>query len=207
MSTKTKTNGQPNGKSAQPKNAEERKETLPLTHVEMANNANRMGYLSTDDPDLYKTTQCPCGHEAFLRVAVPLTLTVGGVQTQAIPRQFSEYRPEAERSFGWGANGQVAWKLNAGTKADWESTQDPIKVSINGVEKMMLPKAFGTGSVGWYLGDKVATTAGDWAMMVQVGLQIIVNKSKDMADDHAFKAGWVNCTMNANLTVVNSRGR
>lgn len=191
---------------SQPKNDVERKETLPLQVQEMCNNANRMGSLSLDELEQYPRTECPCGHEAFLRNAKPMAVVINGVEQTAFPRRFSEKSPEAERSFGWGLNGQTAFKVAPTTKAAWEETQEPIAVTINGVAKMMLPKAFSTGSVGWYLSDKIPTMVGDWAMMMQVGLMLTINKSKDMGPE-AQIANWKPATLGCNLTVVGSKGR
>ena len=193
----------------QPKNAEERKETLPISHVEMANNANRMGYLSPDDPNVPKLTECPCGHEAFLRVAKPLPVLINGIEMTALPKRFRDKEgiPESEKSFGWGTNGQCAMKPEPCKKADWEQKQLPVKVSINGVERMLVPMVSGEGSCGWYLSDKIPTAAGDWVVMMQAGIGLWLNKSKLLADDAEIKGGWVNCTLGINLSVCNSKGR
>lgn len=56
----------------------------------------------------------------------------------------------------------------------------PLSVTINGQTMDVDPKEFATGSLGWYLGGKVAVTIDGVRCQVQVGLSMTLVGSKEL---------------------------
>ena len=57
----------------------------------------------------------------------------------------------------------------------------PSEVTINGVPMTASVKEFSTGSLGWNLTGKMQVTLGGKTVMAQVGLNMTVIGSKDLA--------------------------
>lgn len=71
------------------------------------------------------------------------------------------------------------------SRADFRAKAQPVKVVINGQEKTVLPKEFSTGSLGWYLNEKITLDVGGVAVPVQIGLNLTIVGSKELPADAA----------------------
>jgi hypothetical protein len=67
------------------------------------------------------------------------------------------------------------------TKEDFFEKAEPLKVEIAGVPMVCEPKAFSTGSFGWYLNGKITVTVDGKAIPVQIGANLTVVGSKEAA--------------------------
>ena len=67
------------------------------------------------------------------------------------------------------------------TKDDFFTKAEPLKVEIAGIPMVAEPKAFSTGSFGWYLNGKITVTVDGKAIPIQVGANFIVVGSKEAA--------------------------
>jgi hypothetical protein len=57
----------------------------------------------------------------------------------------------------------------------------PLQITINGVPLLAEPKEFSTGSVGWHCGGKMTVWIGTEPVKVQIGLNLTVVGSKELA--------------------------
>lgn len=55
-----------------------------------------------------------------------------------------------------------------------------LKVTIDGKEAVALKKEFDTGSLGWFLTEKVTVIIGDVPVRVQAGLNLTLVGSKEL---------------------------
>ena len=65
------------------------------------------------------------------------------------------------------------------SKEDFFAKAAPLKIEINGIPMVAEPKAFSTGSFGWYLNGKVTMTVEGKAVPVQIGANFTVVGSKE----------------------------
>lgn len=75
------------------------------------------------------------------------------------------------------------------TRPHFRSQAQPVKVVINGQEKTVAPKEFSTGSLGWYLNEKITLEVGGVSVPVQIGLNLTIVGSKELPLDDASPAG------------------
>jgi len=61
----------------------------------------------------------------------------------------------------------------------------PIEVTINGIPMQAPAREFSTGSLGWYLNGKMSVTIDGKPVTVQIGLNLTVSGSKELAKDPA----------------------
>jgi hypothetical protein len=59
----------------------------------------------------------------------------------------------------------------------------PVEVVINGTTLIAPVKEFSTGSLGWYLNGKMNITIDGKVVSVQIGLNLTIVGSKDVAKD------------------------
>ncbi len=59
----------------------------------------------------------------------------------------------------------------------------PVEVVINGTSLIAPVKEFSTGSLGWYLNGKMNITIDGKVVSVQIGLNLTIVGSKDVAKD------------------------
>lgn len=67
------------------------------------------------------------------------------------------------------------------TREQFLAGAKPVEVVINGVPMVASVKKFSTGSLGFYLNGKTVIKVGDVACSVQVGLNLTLVGSKDLA--------------------------
>jgi hypothetical protein len=58
-----------------------------------------------------------------------------------------------------------------------------VEVIINGVPLIADVKEFSTGSLGWYLNGKTTIKIGDTPVSVQIGLNLTIVGSKELAKE------------------------
>src|SRR3954466_3222173 len=69
------------------------------------------------------------------------------------------------------------------TREQFRTTAKPVTVVINGKEFTMPRKEFSTGSLGWYLTDKMTIEVGGQPVQVQIGLNLTIIGSKELPMD------------------------
>ena len=67
------------------------------------------------------------------------------------------------------------------SRATFSGYAGPVEVVINGVPMTAEVKHFSSGSFGWYLNGKVTLKVGTKPVPVQIGLNLTVVGSKDLA--------------------------
>ncbi len=67
------------------------------------------------------------------------------------------------------------------SKDDFFAKAEPLKLEINGVPMIAEPKAFSTGSFGWYLNGKISLMIDGKAVPIQIGANFTVVGSKEAA--------------------------
>src|SRR3954452_1395394 len=60
---------------------------------------------------------------------------------------------------------------------------EPVKIVINGQEREAGPREFGTGSLGWYLNEKITLEVDGVKVPVQIGLNLTIVGSKELPKD------------------------
>ena len=58
------------------------------------------------------------------------------------------------------------------SRQDFRAGAKPLTITINGQPMVAQPKEFSTGSLGWFLGDKVNVMMGDVPVKVQLGINV-----------------------------------
>ena len=69
------------------------------------------------------------------------------------------------------------------TRQQFRDSAKPVVVTINGKEFKVPRKEFSTGSLGWYLNEKMDIEIDGHDIKVQIGLNLTVVGSKDLPDD------------------------
>ncbi|HJZ55621.1 MAG TPA: hypothetical protein VKE74_11705 [Gemmataceae bacterium] len=69
------------------------------------------------------------------------------------------------------------------TREQFRTTAKPLTVVINGKEFEVAKKEFSTGSLGWFLNDKMDIEVGGQKVKVQIGLNLTIIGSKDLPQD------------------------
>jgi len=69
------------------------------------------------------------------------------------------------------------------TREQFTTHARPVKVVINGKEFEVARKEFSTGSLGWYLNDKMEVEIDGVKVKVQIGLNLTVVGSKELPRD------------------------
>ncbi len=59
----------------------------------------------------------------------------------------------------------------------------PVIVKIGEMELIAQPKEFSTGSLGWYLNGKTTIKVGDTPVTVQIGMNLTIVGSKELAKE------------------------
>lgn len=71
------------------------------------------------------------------------------------------------------------------TREDFRGKAKPVQITINGVPLQAEVKEFSTGSLGWYLNGKMTISVGDTPVSVQIGMNMTIVGSKELAKDAA----------------------
>ena len=69
------------------------------------------------------------------------------------------------------------------TRAEFREGAQPVKVVINDIPMMAEVKEFSTGSLGWYMNGKTVIEIAGKPVSVQIGLNLTLVGSKDLAKD------------------------
>ena len=69
------------------------------------------------------------------------------------------------------------------TRDQFRATAPSVKVVINGKEFEVGKKEFSTGSLGWYLNDKMDVEIDGVKVKVQIGLNLTIVGSKELPQD------------------------
>ena len=59
----------------------------------------------------------------------------------------------------------------------------PVEVNINGIPLVAEVKEFSTGSLGWHINGKTTLSVGGTPVSVQIGLNMTIVGSKELAKD------------------------
>ena len=68
------------------------------------------------------------------------------------------------------------------SRQDFRAGAKPLTITINGQPMVAGTKEFSTGSLGWFLGDKVNVMVGDVPVKVQLGINLTVVGSKELPE-------------------------
>ena len=68
------------------------------------------------------------------------------------------------------------------SRQDFLAGAKPVTITINGQPLVAAPKEFSTGSLGWFLGDKVTVMVGDVPVKVQLGINLTIVGSKELPE-------------------------
>lgn len=71
------------------------------------------------------------------------------------------------------------------THKQFKEHAKPVEIVINGVPLTAPVKEFSTGSLGWYLNGKMSITIDGQPVSVQIGLNLTIVGSKDVAKEPA----------------------
>lgn len=69
------------------------------------------------------------------------------------------------------------------TRKEFRENAKALTVKINDIPLLAEVKEFSTGSLGWYLNGKTTVDVGGKAVTVQIGLNLTIVGSKDLAKD------------------------
>jgi hypothetical protein len=69
------------------------------------------------------------------------------------------------------------------TRDQFRTGAKPVTVVINGKEMTAPKKEFSTGSLGWYLNEKMTIDIGGEPVSVQIGLNLTIVGSKELPQD------------------------
>jgi len=69
------------------------------------------------------------------------------------------------------------------TRQQFRSAAKAIKIVIDGQERQAAPREFSTGSLGWYLNEKIHIEIAGVSVPVQLGFNLTVVGSKELPDD------------------------
>ena len=75
------------------------------------------------------------------------------------------------------------------TRPEFREHAKALIVKIGEREYKAVPKEFSTGSLGWYLNNKVTVKVGDKTVTVQVGMNMTIVGSKELPKDGATANG------------------
>lgn len=66
------------------------------------------------------------------------------------------------------------------SRDDFRNHAQAVELTIGGVPMTAEPKEFSTGSLGWYLNNKVTLKIGDKPVTVQIGMNLTIVGSKEL---------------------------
>src|SRR5438445_3218301 len=69
------------------------------------------------------------------------------------------------------------------TREQCRTAAPPVKVVINGKDFDVAKKEFSTGSLGWYLNDKMDIEVDGVKVKVQIGMNLTIVGSKELPQD------------------------
>ncbi len=74
-------------------------------------------------------------------------------------------------------------------RADFRANAKPLTITINGQQMEAEVKEFSTGSLGWYLNNKVTIDIEGTRVTVQMGLNFTIVGSKELPMDNEVEVG------------------
>lgn len=74
------------------------------------------------------------------------------------------------------------------TRAEFTKNAEAMEVTIGGTTTTAEARTFSTGSLGWYLNEKMKVKVGDKQVTVQVGLNLTIVGSKELPKDESEEA-------------------
>ena len=69
------------------------------------------------------------------------------------------------------------------SRAQFREGAKAVEVVVNGIPLIAEVKEFSTGSLGWYLNGKTTIKVGDTPVSVQIGMNLTIVGSKELAKD------------------------
>ncbi|MFQ3649722.1 MAG: hypothetical protein SNJ75_05265 [Gemmataceae bacterium] len=69
------------------------------------------------------------------------------------------------------------------SRKQFHTCAKPVEISVNGTRWVASPKEFSTGSLGWYLNEKVTIEIDGIPVTVQVGMNLTIVGSKELSND------------------------
>jgi hypothetical protein len=69
------------------------------------------------------------------------------------------------------------------SRGDFRSKARPVTVTINNIPLTADVKEFSTGSLGWYLNGKTTIDVGGTPVSVQIGMNLTIVGSKELAEE------------------------
>jgi len=83
----------------------------------------------------------------------------------------------------------VAKKTNCPiSRQEFRTSAKTVTITINNVPLQAEVKEFSTGSLGWYLNGKTSIDVGGTLVSVQIGMNLTIVGSKELAKDNAIDA-------------------
>lgn len=67
------------------------------------------------------------------------------------------------------------------TRDDFNNNAQAVEITIGGIPMQAEVREFSTGSLGWYLNGKVSLKVGEKSVPVQIGLNLTIVGSKELA--------------------------
>ncbi len=69
------------------------------------------------------------------------------------------------------------------TRGEFRSNAKPVRVVVNDIPLVAEVKEFSTGSLGWYLNGKTTIDVGGTPVSVQIGMNLTIVGSKELAQE------------------------
>lgn len=69
------------------------------------------------------------------------------------------------------------------TRKQFQTAAKPVEILVNGNRWVAAPKEFSTGSLGWYLNEKVSIEIDGVPVTVQIGMNLTIVGSKELPQD------------------------
>lgn len=66
------------------------------------------------------------------------------------------------------------------SRKQFQTSAKPVEIVVNGNRWMAAPKEFSTGSLGWYLNEKVTLEVDGVPVTVQIGMNLTIVGSKEL---------------------------
>jgi len=71
------------------------------------------------------------------------------------------------------------------TRAQFRTGAQPVRIVINGQQYDVPAKEFSTGSLGWYLNEKIRIEIDGVQVVAQIGMNLTIVGSKELPMDQA----------------------
>jgi hypothetical protein len=74
------------------------------------------------------------------------------------------------------------------SRKQFQTRAKPVEIVVNGNRWMAAPKEFSTGSLGWYLNEKVTLEVDGVPVTVQIGMNLTIVGSKELPSEDSSTA-------------------